>query len=468
MSTMAQSVLALGPNALLSALGLWRGPQQVEPTPAEDWRQARVDVVIHVDRHQPDITFCLASLLAQTHPLGRVLLIDDGGAERDHSVQIAREFARANGLPLVAIERMWTIGKGATLKRQARELDGDVMFVLDGNVVLESPDYIARCVQKLYEGVGTASVRGLHRPSRMADRVRWASSPQFRAWLDGDEHVDPRRPRDGWSGLWGWFNDISRECIGTFQQRFLDRGQMALFGSVGAPAFTATAYRRRYLKDVFDRYEPMYGDGLTRRPELFVALALCNEGYHNSQLPEVVAHAPGAGLHALACEHHHVSSAFMHSCHAFDALLRTPLKWPRRWWRQRSPAARLREDDMRNARRVVEAYRQPFGERLTHQQGRPVGWALFFGALEKVLVPLLVLALACMAAWAWLAALLLVDAVLWLAALALVSRPGERLRMLGKGVVALPMRHGLLWTELFTVLASLRHWPGRALRRAAA
>ena len=153
-----------GPAAWLAAAGLWRGPERMEPTPAEDWRQARVDLVIAACRDQPTIVHCLAGLSTQTLRPRRVLLVDDGGAERDHGIQLAREFARANGLALTVVQRTWSIGKAATLKRQARDFGGDVLFVLDGNTVLASPDYIERCVRELYQGVGIAAACGTVEP----------------------------------------------------------------------------------------------------------------------------------------------------------------------------------------------------------------------------------------------------------------------------------------------------------------
>ena len=36
----------LGPSTLLSAFGLVRGPDHTIATPAEDWRTAKVDVII--------------------------------------------------------------------------------------------------------------------------------------------------------------------------------------------------------------------------------------------------------------------------------------------------------------------------------------------------------------------------------------------------------------------------------------
>jgi glycosyltransferase involved in cell wall biosynthesis len=455
----------MGPSALLSALGLWRGPEQVVPTPVDDWRDATVDVVIHANRQQPDITYCLASLLTQTHPFRQVLLIDDGGANRDHTTQIAREFACANGLALKVVERMWSLGKTPTLKRQARELDGDVLFVLDGDTVLESPDYIARCVRKLYDGVGTASVRGMHRPTRSEDRRRWAQGASFRRWIGEDGYRDPCLRRDALHRMLWWLGGAYRECMGVFQQQFLNRGQMALFGGVGPPPSTATAYRRRYLKDVFDRFEPVYGDWLTVAPDLFVALALSNEGYHNLQLAEVVAHAPGPEIQALPRLHYRCTRAFIQSCHVFDALLRSPFKWPHRGWHRHRAASRRRRAPVQEHRRVVEAYRQPFGERLTRQQGRPIGWPLFLAAVEKVCLPMALLALVTWGAWWPLSGLLVADALLWLGALTVLAPGRERAAAFAKAALVIPVRYLLMFVDLIAVLGCLVRWPSRALRR---
>ena len=87
-----------GPAAWLAALGHHRGPEPTVPTPAEDWQRAVVDVVIPVCRNQHTIIHCLAALLQQSRLPRRVLLVDDGGISRDHALQFAREFARANGI----------------------------------------------------------------------------------------------------------------------------------------------------------------------------------------------------------------------------------------------------------------------------------------------------------------------------------------------------------------------------------
>jgi len=56
----------VSPNTLLSILGLIHGPDKTVPTPAENWRDAKVDVVIPAFNEERNIAQCLASLARQT------------------------------------------------------------------------------------------------------------------------------------------------------------------------------------------------------------------------------------------------------------------------------------------------------------------------------------------------------------------------------------------------------------------
>ena len=458
------SLFALNPNALLSAFGFWRGPDPTVPTPAERWQDASVDVVIHADRHQHSIAYCLAALQRQTLRPRQVLLIDDGGAGRDHTVQIAREFSRANAMPLVVVERMWSIGRAPTLKRQARELDCDVLFALDGETVLESPDYIERCVRELYQGAGIASATGTIWPMREGDRRTWAAMPEFRRWVGRDEYRDPLLREDPVHRLLWWAGNAYRETVAGFQQRFLNRGLMALMGGVAHPPGCAVAYRRRYLKDVFDRYEPVFGDDLTGLPDLFIGFALNNVGYRNVQLADVQVRAVYGDVLQVPAHARHDTLAFLQACHDFDSLMRTPLRWPRQWWERWRRRGQQRSPDWRELRRVAEAYRQPFGERLTRQHGRPIGWALFFVAVEKVVFPIGLLALAATGQWVVLAAVVAAECVAAWGVLLAVT-PRGRLAMLGKAVLFTPMRYALMMQELGTVLGFFLRRSLRTRRR---
>ncbi|MFP7725802.1 glycosyltransferase [Lysobacter sp. D1-1-M9] len=462
--TGSASLFVLGPNTLLSAVGLLRGPDPTVPTPAERWQDARVEVVIAADRQQHDIVYCLAGLLRQSLRPESVVLIDDGGSDRDGTAQIAREFARANGLKLSVIEQTWSFGRTSTIKRQAREFKGDVQVVLDAGTVLESPDYIERCVRELYQGVGIASACGTLLPLRGHDRRRWAQSAEFARWIGQDVYLDPALRRDWLHRLLWWMGNSYRESVGAVQQRFFNRGHMALFGGIGHPVGAAVAYRRQYLKDLFDRYEPLYGDELTALPDLFIAFALSNEGYRNVQVAEVQARALGPEIQHMPQLTWRAIAAFLQSCRDFDGLLRTPLRWPRRWWRQRRDRARAQAPRWRDARRIAEAYRQPFGERLTRQQGRPIGWALFFVAIEKIAFPLGLLLLAASGWWLALALIIAAECLLSLGVLLAVS-PSAPARTLLKGVLTIPLRYGLMLVELVTVVDFILRRPVRTDRR---
>ncbi|MGH8078506.1 MAG: glycosyltransferase, partial [Lysobacter sp.] len=245
----------LGPTALLGAYGLLREPDRTVATPREVWRDAVVDVVIPGHCHQGTIIHCLAALLTQTLKPRQVMLVDDGGIDRDGTAVLAREFAIANDMALTIVERRWSIGRTPTVKRQTREFDGDVLFVLDADTVLTSPDYLERCVQELYQGAGIASACGTLLPLRGRDRRALSATAAFRRWVGKDEYRDPQARLGRGQRIEQWLADTYRECTALVQQRFVQRGQMRVFGGIGHPPGGAVAYRRRYLKDLFDRYE---------------------------------------------------------------------------------------------------------------------------------------------------------------------------------------------------------------------
>ena len=63
MATMPYFVLS--PNLILSTIGLIHGPDKTVATPAEDWREATVGVVIPALNEEKNIIFCLDSITRQ-------------------------------------------------------------------------------------------------------------------------------------------------------------------------------------------------------------------------------------------------------------------------------------------------------------------------------------------------------------------------------------------------------------------
>jgi glycosyltransferase involved in cell wall biosynthesis len=434
----------LSPNALLSIIGLLRGPDKTIPTPAQDWRRAVVDVVIPAFKEEDNIIHCLASIARQTMRPRHIILVDDGG--RDETVPRAREYAAAAGLDLTVIERASSIGKTPTIKRQAREFDSDVEFILDGDTFLESTNYIERCVQELYQGVGIASACGNILPMRPKNRHALAQTPEFQRWHGAPTWDDPHARRGRLHGLWWWITNAYRECLYLFLQRFVYKGQMVFFGSITNPVGCAVAYRRKYIADLFDRYEPLFGDDLTNSEDIFIGFALNNEGYRNIQLQDVLARSEEPEVQRLPRQVYLWSSSFLQSCFYFDSLVRTPFRVFKTWRKRR----RDKQSGVEELRVIKEQYRQPFGDTATKQYGRPIGWALFLGSIEKVGFPAALIIMLALQMWEPLAVTVIAEMVVSLTVLAIVAK-GQRLEIAAKGVLVTPLRYFLMLADTVTM-----------------
>jgi glycosyltransferase involved in cell wall biosynthesis len=442
----------LSPNALLSAIGLLHGPDKTVPTPAEDWQTAVVDVVIPAYKEEDNIIHCLASVARQSKKPRNVILVDDGG--KDDTVPRARAYAAAVGLNLTVIERASSIGKTPTIKRQAREFDCDVEFILDGDTFLESTDYIERCVQELYQGVGIASACGTILPMRPKHRHALAQTPEFQAWHGAPMYDDPHARRGLAHSLWWWITNTYRECLYMFLQRFVYKGQMVFFGSITNPVGCAVAYRRKYIKDLFDKYEPLFGDDLTNSEDIFIGFALNNEGYRNIQLQDVLARSEEPEVQRLPKQIYLWSSSFLQSCYYFDGLMRTPFKAFKQWRKKR----RDKKAGVENLRQIKEQYRQPFGEKTTLEYGRPIGWAMFLSAAEKIGFPTALVIMLALKMWEPLAVTVLAEMIVSLSVLFIVAK-GQRLGMLLKGILITPLRYALMvFDTLTTVRFAIDLW----------
>jgi glycosyltransferase involved in cell wall biosynthesis len=267
------------------------------PTPSEDWRKAKVDVVIPALNEQTNIALCLSSLAGQTLKPNRIMLVDDGST--DNTVDYVRAFGTANGMEITIIQRKAPIGKTPTLKRQARELDSDVEFILDGDTILESPNYIERVVEELYKAVGIACACGNVLSLRPRDRRMIAETPPMKKFLREKPDAAIFVKTNIFRKFQMAVTSLYRECLYTFLQRFVYRGQMTFFGSISHPVGCAVGYRRQYVKDLFDHYEPILGDDLTNSEDIFIGFALVNYGYRNIQLSDVFCRSQEPGIKKL-------------------------------------------------------------------------------------------------------------------------------------------------------------------------
>ena len=498
----------LSPSTILSLSGLLRGPDKTTPTPAEDWRLVTVDVVIPALNEAENIVNCLASVARQTFRPRRIILVDDGST--DTTVLRARLFCDLQQIPLTIIQRRSPIGKTPTIKRQAREFDSDVEFILDADTVLESDNYIERTVQELYQAVGIASACGVILPQRHRDRRRTQNSPEIKAF--NAIYPLPGSGPGTLSVLRRGITNAYREVLYLFLQRVVYRGQVAFFGTMTNPVGCAVAYRRKYVNALFDYISPILGDDLTNSEDIFIGFSMLNEGYRNIQLIDVQARTVEPEVQRLPRQVYLWSSSFLQSCYYFDPLVRGPFRAIKRWLdgsggkTSRASEARMpqtaragagstsflravpaaaglapsigtslhlgptelapRRDasvahrsalhgtgtaDRRGERRVVsEPYRQGFGRELTESYGRPAGWILLMSAMEKVFFPTSLLIMLILRWWEALAVTVACETAICIAALAFVMK-GRRLEFILKAVAVTPIRYALLGSELITI-----------------
>ncbi|MFP5409678.1 MAG: glycosyltransferase family 2 protein [Gammaproteobacteria bacterium] len=438
----------LSPNTVLSIVGLIHGPDKTVPNPAEDWREATVDVVIPAFNEESNIPLCLAALARQTRKPTRIILIDDGS--RDRTVEYARTFCELNDIDLIAIQRKQSIGKTPTLKRQSREFDSDVEFILDGDTVLESENYIDRVVEELYQGAGIASACGTVLPLRDRDRRAMLETDALRKFL-GTHPEASIYPRIGWfHHLQRGITDMYRDVLYFFLQRFVYVGQMAFFGSILNPVGCAVAYRRDVLKTiVFDRYEPILGDDLTNSEDIFIGFAMNDNGYRNIQLTDVTARSQEPEVGRVPGQIYLWSSSFLQSCYYFDELMRSPFKALKRHRKKKEEQAELAAG-LAEKRLHTEQYRQPFGIDYTVKYGRPIGWVLFMSAFEKVAFPTALLIMIILQLWEPLAITLIAETLVATTVLAVAAK-GRRIEYFFKGLLVTPLRYAVLLFDLITI-----------------
>jgi len=438
----------LSPNTVLSIIGLIHGPDETVPAPAQDWRTATVDVVIPAFNEESNIPLCLASLARQTRKPKRIILIDDGS--QDRTVEYARTFCELNGMELTTIHRQHSIGKTPTVKRQSRESDSDVEFILDGDTVLESENYIDRIVEELYKGAGIASACGTVLPLRDRDRRALLETDALKKFL-GAHPEATIYPKVGWfHHLQRGVTDLYRDVLYFFLQKFVYHGQMVFFGSILNPVGCAVAYRRSVLKTiVFDRYEPILGDDLTNSEDIFIGFAINDNGYRNIQLTDVYARSQEPEVGRVPGQIYLWSSSFLQSCYYFDELMRSPFKALKRYRRKKEEQAEL-ATGLAEKRVHREQYRQPFGIDYTLKYGRPIGWVLFMSAFEKVAFPTVLLIMILLQLWEPLAITLVAETTVATGILATVAK-GHRVEYFLKGLIVTPLRYGVLLFDLITI-----------------
>jgi hypothetical protein len=119
----------------------------------------------------------------------------------------------------------------------------------------------------------------------------------------------------------------------------------------------------------------------------------------------------------------------------------------RRWRKRRQDKASGVEEQ----RKIKEQYRQAFGEEYAARYGRPIGWAMFFSAIEKIGFPTALIIMLVLRMWDALLVTIIAEIVVSLIVLVVIAR-GERFGMFCKGLLVTPIRYAMVIADTFTLL----------------
>lgn len=443
----AISFFLIGPSLVLSLIGLLRGPDKTKPTITEDWRQAKVDVVIPAYNAQNDIDLCLASLSLQTVKPRKITIFDDGS--KDKTSQFVKEFSERIGLEIVLVRREMSEGKTVSLRDAAHEEDGDVLFVLDSDTILASKEYIAEVVKELYSAIGIASVCGTVLPLTEKARSQLLADPRVGQALQDHFKKNPEIGYYKWNKNLHRFarfiTNTYRDVLYKFLEKVIYRGEQALFGTMINPIGCAVAYRKKYIKAVFDDTAKTIGPDLTSSEDIYFGFAFSNEGYRNVQVPGVLARTLEPLVTRLPRQIFLWSSAFFQSNYLVTSLIKSPFKLLKKIKTQKQKATEQVLQEQK--RKIQEPYRQAFGKGVTSKLGRPVGWFILSAAIEKILFPIFIIL---MFIFGWWESLILTFSFesLTCALLLFVQCKGERLKMAFKSICVAPIRYLTLFYDL--------------------
>ncbi len=455
----AAPYLIISPLTFMSMIGLIRGNRELPDPNVKLIQRTTVDVVIPAHNEGRTIALALASLVQQTKRPRKVFVVDD--ASTDDTVEVVKAFTSLNALDIVLIERKENRGKTPSLKQIAKFSDAEVLFVLDGDTVLVSDDYLEKVVFELIRVPNHASACGFVRPLRTNDRLQAAARPIMQKLLEKRPETKVTHDDTPLSRFSRGITNYYRDVLYYFVQNIIYLGELALFGTLVNPLGCAVAYRREYLMDLFRETEYTLGDNLTSSEDIYIGFGFIDRGYHNVQVLDVSVHSNEPEAHKLPKQLYLWSSAWLQSSYYFPELLTSPFKALRRRRARKELNRDIFQDD------VYIPYQEPLGRLYAKESGRPIGWAVFFALFEKVTYPIIMM-LFIIAGWFdILGYTILFESILYVILIGIFGRE-QKLMYMWKGVMITPIRYLSIFTDIFTVgkfFADLTKPGGRAWRK---
>lgn len=429
----------------MAVVGKLRGWDKTVPTPTFDWTKAVVDVVLPAKNEEQSIALALASLARQDFPVRDIVVFDDGSTDR--TSEVVRAYAQQAALPVKVITRERSIGKTPSLREYCESSNADALVILDADTVMASTNYVSRLIEELFKNAGVAATCGEVMPLTLRRRKQLVEddSSVRKVWTDFDLTWPGREPF--WRRLAVALTVVYREPLYVLLQRVLYDGNLKLFGAQLNPVGCAVAYKRERLQECFAYAQPRVGDNLSMSEDIYIGHFFNWKGWRSVQILGVRCESTEPPIYRLPRQLYLWSSGMLQSSYYFFDLPMSPWRYLKRW----IMGGRRTDKREWQARKIVEQYRAPWGEEITHKIGRPVGWFESVSLLEKTLYPPV---LAYFAVFDrdvfWLT--LMAETLLGMVLLTVTADRGSRLKYAAMMIPALPVRVMSLGIDAFAIV----------------
>jgi len=430
------------PLVFLSIIGLLRGEREGAGRRGRAGASFTLDAVVAAENQGATIALALAALARQTRKPRKVFVVDD--ASRDDTVEAVKAFARLDELDLVLIERKDPQGQTAALRQIARFSDAEAVFVLDGDTVLESPDYIESVAAELMRNPDHASASGFVRPLRLKDRRRaadWAELKRLAAAAPGVGLYPAGGPASRLTrGLTTLYSDV----LHYFFQNIVCLGELNLFGTLINPLGQAAAFRRRGLLEVFEEAEtPGAGKGSVP-DQITVNHSLMNRGFRHVQALNVQARCFEPGTNRPFKQLYAWSTSWLASSYYFPELVIGPFRAVQRRHARKDLGLDILNEE------VFVPYQEPLKNLAPGASRKPAGWAMFVGVFDKTAYPLMLILFAASRWWAALGYVVLAETLLYAVLLGVFGKD-NKFEFTLKAFVTTPLRYLSIYTDMVTI-----------------
>jgi glycosyltransferase involved in cell wall biosynthesis len=305
-----------GSQIPLSIAGLMKKVNYHEPNP--DLGKS-IHVIVPVKNEEQRIPYALGSLLKQDYKNLELTIVNNLSSDKTYEVskRLSQLFPKEYETRVLDNPKP---GKTPSIKMAIKERpDCDLTFILDADTYLTDSNYIStlaaqfdkpkvgsafgtvkpirrRGVEAAYKRfvVDMFSEKGIHQSlddilaeqdtgNDLLERMMIAQRSSLNQ--DLEEIVEASKPTKP-----NFLDKIvisQRAALYSFDQRFIKRGQMGLYGTTTFPIGCGVMYDTELLSSIFSEYEKTLGDNLTSSEDIFLGFAIRERGRCNFYVPSI-------------------------------------------------------------------------------------------------------------------------------------------------------------------------------------